>query len=114
MLASIPRWRDFDSKAITFVMFPDVALIVSEKNIKKKCTCEPGTRQVRKQVRLEHVTKKLFNWFVLYRIYIYIFIYIYIYILYKYITYLALKTMIVQNNIKQIYTIGLAAAAAAA
>ena len=36
------------------------------------------------------------------------------YILYKYITYLALKTMIVQNNIKHIYTIGLAAAAAAA
>ena len=34
--------------------------------------------------------------------------------LYTYITYLALKTMIVQNNIKQIYTIGLAAAAAAA
>ena len=36
------------------------------------------------------------------------------YILYKYITYLALKTTIVQNNIKHIYTIGLAAAAAAA
>ena len=36
------------------------------------------------------------------------------YILYKYITYLALKTMIVQNNIKHINTIGLAAAKAAA
>ena len=35
----------------------------------------------------------------------------YIYILYKYITYLALKTMIVQNNIKRINTIGVAAAA---
>ena len=33
-------------------------------------------------------------------------VYIYIYILYKYITYLALKTMIVQNNIKHINTIG--------
>ena len=40
--------------------------------------------------------------------------YIYIYILYKYITYLALKTMIVQNNTKHIKTIGLAAAKAAA
>ena len=39
---------------------------------------------------------------------------IYIYILYKYITHLALKTKIVQNNIKQIYTTGLAAAPAAA
>ena len=38
------------------------------------------------------------------------YIYIYIYILYKYITYLALKTVIVQNNIKHINTIGLAAA----
>ena len=37
--------------------------------------------------------------------------YIYIYILYKYITYLPLKTMIVQNNIKHMNTIGLAAAA---
>ena len=46
-------------------------------------------------------------------IYIYIYIYTYIYILYKYITYLALKTMIVQNNIRQIYTTGLAAAAMA-
>ena len=36
-----------------------------------------------------------------------------IYIIYKYITYLDLETMIVQNNIKQIYTIELAAAAAA-
>ena len=36
------------------------------------------------------------------------------YILYKYITYLALKTMTVQNNIKHINTIGLAAAAKAA
>ena len=44
----------------------------------------------------------------------YIYIYTYIYILYKYITYLALKTMIVQNNIKHINTIGLAAAAKAA
>ena len=40
--------------------------------------------------------------------------YIYIYMLYKYITYLALKTMIVQTNIKHINTIGLAAAKAAA
>ena len=32
----------------------------------------------------------------------------------KYMTYLALKTMIVQNNIKHINTIGLAAAKAAA
>ena len=47
-------------------------------------------------------------------IYIYVYIYVYIYILYKYITYLALKTMIVQNNIKHINTIGLAAAKAAA
>ena len=39
---------------------------------------------------------------------------IYIYILYKYIKYLALKTMIVKNTIKQIYTIGLAVASAAA
>ena len=31
-----------------------------------------------------------------------LYIYIYIYILYKYITYLARKTMIVQNNIKHI------------
>ena len=38
--------------------------------------------------------------------------YIYIYILY--ITYLALTTMIVQNHIKHINTIGLAAAKAAA
>ena len=38
--------------------------------------------------------------------YIYIYMYVYIYILYKYITYLALKTMIVQNNIKPIYTKG--------
>ena len=42
------------------------------------------------------------------------YIYIYIYILYKYITYLALKTMIVQNNIKHMNTIALAAAKAAA
>ena len=41
------------------------------------------------------------------------YIYIYIYIIHKYITYLALKTMIVQNNIKHINTIGLAAAAKA-
>ena len=48
-------------------------------------------------------------------LYIYIiYIYIYVCILYKYITYLALKTMIVQNNIKHINTIGLAAAKAAA
>ena len=40
--------------------------------------------------------------------------YIYIYILYKYIAYLALKTIIVQNNTQNKYTIGLAAAAAAA
>ena len=46
--------------------------------------------------------------------YIYICIYICIYILYKYITYLALKTMIVQNNIKPSHTIGLAVAALAA
>ena len=43
-----------------------------------------------------------------------IYIYIYIYILYKYITYLALKTMIVQNHIKHINTVGLVAAKAAA
>ena len=43
-----------------------------------------------------------------------IYIKICVYILYKYITYLALKTMIVQNHIKQIYTIGLAVAKAAA
>ena len=43
-----------------------------------------------------------------------VYIYIYIYILYKYIAYLALKTMIVQNNIKHINTIGLAAAKTAA
>ena len=42
------------------------------------------------------------------------YIYVYIYILYKYITYLALKTMIVQNNIKHVNTIGMAAAKAAA
>ena len=35
-------------------------------------------------------------------------------ILYRTVSYLALKTMIVQSNTKQIYTIGLAAAAAAA
>ena len=34
--------------------------------------------------------------------------------MYKYITYLAQKTMIVQNHIKHINTIGLAAAAQAA
>ena len=39
-----------------------------------------------------------------------IYIHIYIYILYKYITDLARKTMIVQNNIKHINTIGLAIA----
>ena len=39
--------------------------------------------------------------------------YEYISILYKYMTYLALKTMIVQHTIKQIYTTGLPAAAAA-
>ena len=44
----------------------------------------------------------------------YIYICIYVYILYTYITYLALKTMIVQNNIKHMNTIGLAAAKAAA
>ena len=43
------------------------------------------------------------------------FIYIYIYmLLQKNITNLALKTMVVQNNIKHINTIGLAAAAVAA
>ena len=36
------------------------------------------------------------------------------YIYYKYITYLALETMIVQNHIKHINAIGLAAAAKAA
>ena len=41
-------------------------------------------------------------------------IFIYIYILYKFITYLAMKTMVVQNDIKNINTIGLAAAKAAA
>ena len=39
-------------------------------------------------------------------IYIYIYICVYIYIIYKYITYLALKTMIVQHHIKHINTIG--------
>ena len=47
-------------------------------------------------------------------VYICIYIYIYIYVLYKYITYLALKTMIVQNHIKQIYTIGCGGGTAAA
>ena len=41
-------------------------------------------------------------------------IHIYINILYEYITYLALTTMIVLNNIKHINAIGLAAAAKAA
>ena len=40
--------------------------------------------------------------------------YIYIYIIYKYTTYLVLKTMIVHNNIKHMNAIGLAAAKAPA
>ena len=70
--------------------------------------------------RTQHLLPTYFVQSTISHIYIYIYIYIYMYIciyniyIYINITYLDLKTMIVQDNIKHINTIGLAAAKAAA